>query len=110
MKIYVAGPMTGLPQKNYPAFNDAASKLGARGYEPLNPVDVDKNLPGTPVEYDWYLRATMRMLTEADAVALLPGWRESTGANVEVQFAIACGMEVRDLDYWLRDAWMESKA
>lgn len=101
-RIYVAGPMTGLPGKNYEAFNKAAQALRDKGYAVLNPVDVDLQVPDdcTP-SYDWYLRQTMKMLCDADGVALLPDWENSTGAMVEWQFAKACGMEVRLISEWL---------
>ena len=38
-RVYIAGPMTGLPDFNYPAFNAAAAKLRALGLEVLNPAE-----------------------------------------------------------------------
>lgn len=103
-RVYVCGPMSGLPEKNYPAFNKAAQALRDKGYAVLNPVDIDHLIPedGHPT-YDWFLRQTMRMLCDADAVALLPDWEQSTGAMVEWQFAKACDMDVRLLSDWLVD-------
>jgi hypothetical protein len=36
---YVAGPMTGIKDFNYPAFNAVAEDLRAQGYEVENPAD-----------------------------------------------------------------------
>jgi len=36
--IYIAGPMSGLPEFNYPAFFAAAEQLTAAGYDVLNPA------------------------------------------------------------------------
>ena len=35
-RIYIAGPMTGLPDFNYPAFNAAAARMRALGFEVEN--------------------------------------------------------------------------
>ena len=32
-RVYVAGPMTGLPDFNYPAFNAEAQRLRGLGYQ-----------------------------------------------------------------------------
>ena len=37
MKIYIAGPMSGLPEMNYPAFFAEATRLRGLGYEVINP-------------------------------------------------------------------------
>lgn len=104
-RVYIAGPMTGLPEKNYPAFNKAAQALRDKGYAVLNPIDVDVNIPeGYSPPYDWFLRQTMQMLCRADAMALLPDWEQSTGAMVEWQFAKACGMDIRLISEWLTGA------
>lgn len=39
-RIYISGPMTGLPEKNFPAFNAEANRLRALGFDVVNPVDV----------------------------------------------------------------------
>ena len=41
MRVYVAGPMTGIPQFNYPAFIELQSKLEADGYDIVSPAELD---------------------------------------------------------------------
>lgn len=97
--IYVAGPMTGLPEYNYPAFQEAQRQLEALGFEVRNPIHI----AATVTDKTWagYMKATTRLLTECDAVALLPGWENSRGASIEEAWARGVGMEVRPLDRWL---------
>lgn len=106
MRLYVAGPMTGLPEFNYPAFNAAATMLRGLGYDVLNPVDAEQHnpTPGTPQTWDWYMRHALRMVLDADALALLPGWEKSRGARVEVELAYALGMEAKPLEHWVERA------
>jgi hypothetical protein len=47
------------------------------------------------------MRDAIRLLVECDAVALLPGWASSKGANLEYQVACGLGMEIRYLEDWL---------
>lgn len=102
MKVYIAGPMTGLPEFNYPAFNAAEGRLLVAGHYVLNPVRSEgHNTTGRPQTWDWYMRHALRMVTEADGVALLPGWSRSKGARLERQVADSLGLDVRMLDRWL---------
>lgn len=89
-KIYLAGPMTGLPQLNHPAFMDAAVRLRFQGFDVINPAELN------PPNRDWSkaMKVAVRALTSCEAVALLPGWEESKGASLEVHIARQCGMEV----------------
>ncbi|WP_433673818.1 DUF4406 domain-containing protein [Microbacterium gorillae] len=98
-RIYVAGPMTGLPELNYPAFRAAAQELRERGYSVEDP---STNVNPTPGDYHGWLRAGLQQLIRCDAVALLPGWEASGGARLEVNVAATLGLRVAPLSEWLR--------
>lgn len=101
MKVYIAGPMTGLPEHNYPAFNKAADDLRAIGFEPLNPVDVGcDDAPGAcEHDWQWYMRRTLALMLTADRVVLLPGWENSRGAKIEAQLADDLDIPATPLEY-----------
>lgn len=87
---YIAGPMTGLPRFNFPAFYTAQALLERRGRSVINPAAL--NPPQRPwwacmVVCLWHLRL-------ADEVRLLPGWERSRGARLEVLAAIALGLPI----------------
>lgn len=96
-RVYISGPMTGLPNFNRDAFNHAEDQLRARGFDPLNP---SSNGLADDAPYDEHMRADLRMLLTADMVATLPGWERSRGANIETRLASDLGMPVHPLtDY-----------
>ena len=99
MKVYVAGPMTGYPEFNYPAFYSAAAALAKVGHEPINPARLDGR-EGCKTWQD-YMRAALRDVAEADGIALLPGWQDSRGAACEYRIGHDLGLDVRPLDDWL---------
>ena len=90
-RVYIAGPMTGLPDFNYPAFHEAAAKLRAMGYEVVNPAENDRD---TNDPWEVFLREALQKMLTCDAVALLQGWALSRGARLEVHVANAIGMRV----------------
>lgn len=94
MRIYIAGPMTGLPQFNYPAFFEAAERLRALGHQVENPAD---NPPPPCKTWRGYMRLALRQLVTCDAVALLPGWEESRGARIERRLANDLDLPALDL-------------
>jgi len=89
MKIYIAGPMTGLPHFNRPAFNQAAINLSFEKHVPLNPAI----LPDGLTEAD-YMAIGLTMLQRAGAIYLLTGWQFSAGARAEHALALKLGLEV----------------
>ena len=98
--LYVAGPM------NYPAFDDAADRLRDAGYSVLNPTDTDPaDYPDydgtTPPPWEWWLRQALRMVLEADGIAVLPGWEGSRGARLEVYVGRSLDMPWRTVADWL---------
>lgn len=108
--VYVAGPMTGIADFNFPAFNAAADRLLNNGYEVINPADNDNGDPeqartsGTP--WEDYMRKDIADLIEADAIAVLPGWQNSKGASLEVTVAAALDMPILDAETLL--PWEET--
>lgn len=90
-RVYVAGPMTGLPLLNFPAFHAAAAALRAEGHHVENPAEINADPSAGWVEC---MRADIARLVTCDAVHALPGWENSRGASLEVHIARALGLEV----------------
>lgn len=95
MRVYIAGPMTGLPQFNFPAFFAAADRLRAAGHEPVNPAEVDQ---GQDPTWEACMRNDIPLLVTCDALVRLPGWHGSRGARLENHIAVSLGMTVLELD------------
>lgn len=84
MKIYIAGPMTGLPELNYPAFVSLAAQLRADGHAVINPAENP-----VPPCGSWlgYMRMSVAQVATVDCVVMLPGWEASRGATLEHHIA-----------------------
>lgn len=112
-KAYVAGPMRGIAEFNFPAFHTAAAKLRAEGWTVFNPAEKDNERHGTDIskgnttgdeaiaakDHGFNLREALALdldfiCRQADAIALLPGWERSKGATAEHATAVALGLEV----------------
>ena len=95
MKIYVAGPMTGLPEWNYPAFNAAAAELRAEGHEVVNPAEMGEKygtaneINADPQKLADLIIEELDALAMCDAIYLLPGWEKSPGTRRELGVALA---------------------
>lgn len=89
-RIYVAGPMTGYPDLNFPAFHTAAAQLREQGWHVENPADHGE-VPGA--EWADYMHVDVAMLASCGAIYLLPGWSKSRGGSVEAMLAHWLGME-----------------
>ena len=116
MKIYVAGPMRGIPEFNYPAFHAATAELRAAGHEVFNPAERDIAVHGIDIsqgnetgcneqaarEHGFDLRTALHddlvfITKHADAIALLPGWENSKGTQAELATAHAIGLIVFEI-------------
>ena len=84
MKLYVAGPMRGMPQYNRAAFEANAYVLRQAGYDVVTPIEVDRRVDpafdhaihvATPKQIARFQAESMAELARCDGVALLPGWR-----------------------------------
>ena len=117
MRYYLAGPMRGCPQFNFPAFHSAAARLREEGHEVFSPAERDierhngvdisaDNATGCEKQatekFGFDLRVALAedmdfICRKAEAIAMLPGWRGSKGAVAEHATATALGLEVRFL-------------
>ena len=96
VKVYLAGPMTGLPDFNMPAFHAAADRLRHNGWDVVNPAE---HFDGrTDLPRDMYLRADLAELVKCNAIAFLPGWQDSRGATMEYFVACELGMTALDAE------------
>ncbi|HEX6825417.1 MAG TPA: DUF4406 domain-containing protein [Nitrospiraceae bacterium] len=111
MKYYLAGPMRGHPDFNFPAFHEAAEKLREQGHLVFSPAEADTERHGTHIgnpwgceeqagrEHGFDLRVALGVdlawiCAHAEGIALLPGWEKSKGAKAEKATADALGLEV----------------
>jgi hypothetical protein len=103
MKLYLAGPMRGLPECNFPAFHKAARELRAAGHTVWSPAenDIAFGLTGESaqkVTTKAAMSVDLPALLQQDAIALLPGWEKSRGVAIELYVAKACDMPVYTIE------------
>ena len=95
-KVYLSGPMTGIPRSDYQRkFREAERILHRHGYGVINPCNV------WACRFPWIYKAMefclghskayalvlaydlILLMTRADGIAMLPGWQASRGATIE---------------------------
>jgi Domain of unknown function (DUF4406) len=116
MRLYLAGPMRGLPFFNFRAFRAMASQLRSEGHEVFSPAEDAEYKFGPELARhgngDEYALASTLGITQmqfrrrvlstnywwlctvADGIALLPGWGKSKGALAEKATAEALGLYI----------------
>lgn len=111
-KVYISGPMRSIPDFNFPAFFVLEQELKDLGFDVLNPARIDAeggfDWEGTTGNEDlsqmgFNLKEALAhdlkwIITEADVIYMLPGWKNSKGATAERAAAVAAGVEIVDLD------------
>ena len=111
-RVYISGPMSGLPAMNRPAFRRAAEELEALGAYPFDPANAWEH---DDKPYEWCMLHDLRMLTQIsdyvrgvpffDLLVLLPGFESSQGALIELSVARACGIDCRLAEDVLGPEW-----
>lgn len=121
--VYVAGPMQGVPEFNFPLFNAVAWALRLDNHKVFNPaerdierhggVDISKgNIDGSLAKakgtHGFSLRSALAddtnfICLEADWIVMLPGWEKSNGAQAEQRLAVALQSEGVNLRYLSKD-------
>lgn len=97
MNIYIAGPMRGQPELNFPAFFAAEEHLRKAGHNPINPARLPQD---EGLEPDDYIALDLEIIAVmADAIALLPGWHDSIGVHQEYSLAIDLDIDILHIKY-----------
>lgn len=114
MKLYIAGPMQGIPNFNFPLFNQVSEAARNSGHEVFNPAarDIERH-NGVDISADnhtgdvkeaiknhgFNLRDALGddlryICQQADGIVMLPGWENSKGARAEHATAVALGLTI----------------
>lgn len=101
MRWYIAGPMSGLPDLNFPAFHAAAARLRRAGFDVVNPAEVS---PDTAMPWSDCMRRDIAELVKCDGIVLLPGWESSRGARLEHFIGTQLGLRVVPIHDLLEEA------
>lgn len=108
-RIYIAGPMRGLPDLNYSAFIHAMECIigdpGLRKvWEVVNPVEIGEDfgsveeLNESPDLLKRLMEFELAAVRSCDAILLLHGWEGSEGARDELRAALDAKLEIYTQD------------
>lgn len=102
--FYLAGPMSGHPEHNFPEFRRYTKRLREIGYKILSPAEMTEmdDQPAGSRPWEWYLRQDMFMMLQCKGIILMPGWKTSRGARAECDLADTLAMEVFTIDDQMR--------
>ena len=104
-RVYIAGPMTGYVDLNFPAFHRVAKLYRDRGCYVINPAEINGG-PNEPALYNamspedkyehWVncMKKDISALLTCEMIVMLPGWTESTGAKLEHHVARSLNLTI----------------
>ena len=104
-KVYIAGPMSGMPMLNQNAFHEAEKNLKRSNLfrEIINPAkldtsqDIEEQEQHALTDKEYRKNAIARdlsLLVECDSIYMLSGWENSKGAQVEHALANYLGLTI----------------
>ena len=111
MRVYISGPMTGLPNNNRAAFDAAARRLSVVGHFVINPHDLtpifgtaDEIADSFAAHYagdkasgslaQCVLDADLAALRSCETIYLLKGWENSRGTKMELAEALRLNLRI----------------
>lgn len=95
--IYIAGPITGLPDLNKPAFDAEEERLLEEGHAVYNPHTIPQHpssLKDPEEVWRYYMRICIPRLCMCGEARFLPGWEKSRGAVWEHRIAEMLGLKL----------------
>lgn len=116
---YLAGPMRGYVEYNFPAFRTAADWLRKNGWTIFSPAERDEDDPtidqskdpagwADHLGLDYFMQFDLAAVCAHDAVICLPGWEQSQGARLEAMVAVEVGhpvFEIEERVTWGQEGW-----
>lgn len=112
MKVYIAGPMTGVPKFNVPLFDHVANQLRKQGYDVVSPAELDSPemraaalqskdggyealKDATGETWGHVLARDVKVLSDygIEGIVLLPDWWKSRGATLESTVGMLNGLK-----------------
>lgn len=84
-KVYISGAITGT-QDYMKRFEEAEKLLKFKGYEVINPVKVNSNLPKN-TSHEEYMKMSLCMLGMCDYIYFFKGWEKSDVGMAEYEYA-----------------------
>ena len=108
--IYIAGPMRGYDDYNYPAFDRQQKVLEEQGWKVINPAEMDRDddkpING-PMQFDpdnnyedhEFMRKALKrdmvaICDDCTAIYMMSNWEKSKGAKTEWALAKALGLDI----------------
>lgn len=114
MKVYLAGPMSGIPYFNFPEFQRVAKLLRQARWDVVSPAELDEqdsvekagqSTTGqmSDAAHSWghYLSRDVRIIADEgiEGIVLLPGWVKSRGARLEASVGLLMGPKFKFYQY-----------
>jgi len=105
---YLAGPMRGIKDYNFPEFRRQTAWLRSEGWQVFSPAERDENDPDIDHTenvagwngsrgLDYFMAYDLRAVCQMDAVILMEGWEASQGARLEAMVAVEVGHPVFEI-------------
>ncbi len=102
---YLAGPMRGYPEYNFPAFDKYQAYLEEQGMKVISPANLDRKFGFNP-KTDAVTPKLIRKMIQRDVEAicnvktfvLMPGWETSKGVAVEKALAEFLDLPIIELE------------
>lgn len=108
-RVYISGPISGMPNLNRDAFDQEERLLREVGYETFNPHSIVEPSEETAEEWMamstsiedynerlwcYYMRICVGQIPLCDSMRMLPHWQNSKGSVWERRIAMMLGLEV----------------
>ena len=102
MILYIAGPMSGITDHNFPMFDGVKKALLDRGHTIISPADLSRNAGdyaigdsiSSPEQYARMMRLDIQEILGCEGIVMLPGWRNSRGAKFEFLMCTILGIPI----------------